>query len=91
MTTGNPPGTVMRMRVSWEGDVSPREGDYLLFPNTGTCYEVLDAPERRPGAKTVRLTVVKLEQHEVELGQPLEPDGSGWVHALHWLPRRRRR
>lgn len=87
---GNPAGTVMKMRVSWDGDISPVEGDYLLFPNTGTCYEILDVPPRRPGAKTIRMTVVKLEDHEVELGQDLKPDFTGYVHALHWLKRRRR-
>ena len=81
----------MKMRVSWDGGFAPIEGDYLLFPNTGTCYEILDAPARREGAKTVRLTVVKLDEHEVELEQDLKEDGSGFVHSLHWLPRRRRR
>lgn len=85
------PGTVVDPYVvsDWDGEL-PREGDYFLF-DSGTCYEILDVYPRRPGVKRLRTVAVKLEQGEVEFGQPLNEDGSGAVHRLYWLPRPRKR
>lgn len=87
---GNAPGTVMKFRVGWSLDDAIWDGDYFLFPNTGTCYQVLDVKPRKPGAKSIGTTVVKLEQHEVEIGQPLNADLSGKVWPLEYKPRKRR-
>lgn len=88
---GHAPGTVVDPYVvsEYDGDL-PVPGDYFLFPNTGTCYEILDVYPRREGVKRLRTTCVKLEEHEVELGQDLKPDGTGYVIELEWMPRRRR-
>lgn len=90
MRGGNPVGTVTAGYVvdNWP-DSPPLPGDYFLFPS-GLCYQILDVYERREGVKRLRTDVVKLEYDEVEFGQPLNEDGSGAVHHLEWMPRKRR-
>lgn len=87
---GLPAGTVKDPYVvtEYEGEL-PQPGDYFLFPNTGSCWEILDVYPRRAGVKRLRTACVKLEQDEVTVDQPLKADGTGRVIQLEWMRKRR--